>query len=282
MSSPFWNCPVCHQALRPAQGGDRCDNGHCFDHAREGYVNLLLAHQRRSRMPGDSKDMLQNRRLFLEQGHYRVLADGLARLVLEDCTNNPATRYAWLDAGCGEGHYTGHIQHVLETGCPRQVIEGGGIDISRYAIRMAARRYHDIRFAVAGNTALPVPARSLNAMLRIFVPGKEIEAMRVLRPGGLFITVRPGPRHLFALRRMIYDSPREHEAHITPVEGLRHERRIQLEGTLVITGEDVTRLFSMTPYYWRASEDRQLAIQAIDRLETEFSFLLDCYRSPSR
>ena len=36
-----WICPVCGKALRPDAGSYRCENRHCFDRARSGYVNLL-------------------------------------------------------------------------------------------------------------------------------------------------------------------------------------------------------------------------------------------------
>lgn len=36
-----WICPVCGKALRPDAGSYRCENRHCFDRAKSGYVNLL-------------------------------------------------------------------------------------------------------------------------------------------------------------------------------------------------------------------------------------------------
>ena len=41
-----------------------CIQGHSFDIAREGYVNLLLPNQKHSKSPGDSKDMMESRRSF--------------------------------------------------------------------------------------------------------------------------------------------------------------------------------------------------------------------------
>ena len=34
-------CPVCGAALAPQGAAWRCVQGHCFDVARQGYVNLL-------------------------------------------------------------------------------------------------------------------------------------------------------------------------------------------------------------------------------------------------
>jgi 23S rRNA (guanine745-N1)-methyltransferase len=41
-----------------------CENGHPFNIAKEGYVNLLLSHQRKSKHPGDDPDMVMARRRF--------------------------------------------------------------------------------------------------------------------------------------------------------------------------------------------------------------------------
>ena len=41
-----------------------CENGHRFDVARQGYVNLLGPKDKRSKDPGDSKDMVSARAAF--------------------------------------------------------------------------------------------------------------------------------------------------------------------------------------------------------------------------
>jgi 23S rRNA (guanine745-N1)-methyltransferase len=60
-SSPVFACPVCREALLRADRLYRCINGHPFDIAREGYLNLLLAQYRRSKDPGYSKEMIGSR-----------------------------------------------------------------------------------------------------------------------------------------------------------------------------------------------------------------------------
>ena len=70
---------MCREALAEADDRRswRCATGHVHDVAREGYVNLLITHQRRQRDPGDSAEMLRHRRAFLDAGHYGVLADAV-------------------------------------------------------------------------------------------------------------------------------------------------------------------------------------------------------------
>ena len=41
-------CPVCGAALEPQGTAWRCAQGHCFDVARRGYVNLLTVTQKQN------------------------------------------------------------------------------------------------------------------------------------------------------------------------------------------------------------------------------------------
>lgn len=278
MNATLWTCPVCSHALERIDKQFRCQQGHGYDIAREGYANLLLAHQRHSASPGDDKQMLRNRREFLEQGYYQTLAERLALLVSEDCQQRDIPEYRFLDSGCGEGYYTGLIAQALDEKCQEKRLQLGGTDIAKDAIRMAAKRYPAIDFAVASNTALPVADHSLDCLLRVFAPGSDSEVARVLKAGGLFISVTPGPRHLYALRELVYDQPREHAADIPVIEGLSHSQRSQLDFHLQIQGGDIARLLAMTPYYWQASEEKQAHIAALASLDTEVSFQVDLYR----
>lgn len=270
-----WTCPACQAPLRHQARQYRCENGHCYDQAKEGYVNLLPSHRKRSASPGDDRQMLLNRREFLDHGYYRPLAEAVAGQCAAAIGGTPLSL---LDTGCGEGYYTALIAERLP-GTGHWV---GGIDIAKDAVRMAARRYPDIDFAVASTAALPVADHSLDLITRIFAPGSDSELLRTLRPGGLFIQVTPGPRHLFQLRELVYDNPREHAAAVIEVAGLQHEQTLSVGFPLHIDGEgDVARLLSMTPYYWQADAAKQARINALPRLETQADFRIDCYRAPS-
>ncbi len=98
-----FSCPLCHQPLTQANNSFVCPGRHQFDVAKEGYVNLLPVQHKRSRDPGDSAEMMQARRAFLDAGHYQPLRDAIVNVLKEKSNSEDA---AILDIGCGEGYYT--------------------------------------------------------------------------------------------------------------------------------------------------------------------------------
>lgn len=273
-----WACPVCGMPLAPHGGQLACAQRHSFDIAKEGYVNLLPSHHKRSADPGDDKRMLDSRRAFLAAGYYQPLVERLVGRCVQIAAG--VTRpFALLDSGCGEGYYTEAIAGaVLDTVSPA-TCWCGGIDISRHAVRMAARRSQVVNYAVASNAAIPLPAHSMDCVLRIFAPGYPQEVSRILKPGGWYIVVTPGPRHLHGLRRLVYDQPREHAPPEPECEGFQHSQRIDIGFRICVEGKaDVGNLLAMTPYFWQTSRTKQAAIINLEQLETEVSFLVDCYR----
>lgn len=280
MSTSHWTCPVCQQPLKQRDRQYSCPEGHSFDQAREGYVNLLLASQKRSADPGDARAMLRSRREFLERGYYAPLADELAGRCREYRVSHPEAPFALLDLGCGEGYYTARIASALQDCHASAGVWVGGIDIARDGIRMAAKRYRAIDFAVASTARLPVADASMDALVSIFAPSQDVEIRRVLKPGGCFLRVSPGPRHLFELRALIYAAPREHAPAETEIAGLTHVQRRRLGFDLAVSGVgDVARLLAMTPYYWQATPEQQAQICELESLATKADFTVDLFRA---
>ena len=54
-------CPVCKEKLARENKTYKCINNHCFDMAKQGYLNLLLSNQKHSKTPGDDKEMASMR-----------------------------------------------------------------------------------------------------------------------------------------------------------------------------------------------------------------------------
>ena len=51
-------CPVCGLELNKNERTWRCPNNHCFDEARQGYVNLLTVDRKHAKHPGDTKEQV--------------------------------------------------------------------------------------------------------------------------------------------------------------------------------------------------------------------------------
>ncbi|MEE3041052.1 MAG: methyltransferase domain-containing protein [Candidatus Latescibacterota bacterium] len=235
----IWMCPVCQQALSHVEGRFICPSSHSFDLAREGYVNLILAHQRSSQQAGDPPDSLRQRRKFLEAGHYRPLVEAVSAMVSEAGGAGQI-----LDAGCGEGYLLRSLKSEI-------VADGfHGVDVSKAAVRLAARSCADISFAVANAVRLPVLAGSVDLYLVMMAPRYEQEVRRVLAPGGVLLSVTPAARHLAALRNLVYEEVHPHSPS-EPSADFRLMEHQQVEFALNLTSpESVAQLVEMTPYKW--------------------------------
>jgi 23S rRNA (guanine745-N1)-methyltransferase len=185
-------CPRCRSAFTTAAGALVCRNGHSFDLAREGYVNLLSGRRRHPAAWGDSPAQLRHRAEFLDAGHLDALTATIVRQV-ERSARGPQHV---LDAGSGTGHHLARITARL----PGSVI-GLGLDISKDAVRQAARRWPMPAFAVADLwSEWPVRDAAVDLVASIFAPKNFPEKARVLRRDGWLALAYPGPEHLTELR----------------------------------------------------------------------------------
>ena len=261
-----FSCPLCHARLARSEKSYICPQGHQFDMAKEGYVNLLPVQHKRSRDPGDSAEMMQARRAFLDAGHYQPLRDAVARLLNERLT---ALASGLLDIGCGEGYYTAAFAGVAgEKGA-----QTFGLDVAKVAIRAAAKRYAGVTFCVASSHRLPFDDASMDAVVRIYAPCKAEELARVVKPGGWVITVTPGPRHLMELKGLIYDEVRLHAPHSEQLPGFALKQAQSVAYDMELSGEEAVALLQMTPFAWRAKPEvwETLAKKPEFRCQTDFS-----------
>ncbi len=268
--SPF-ACPVCGLRLERLEKAYACANGHSFDVASEGYVYLLQPNKKHSKAPGDDGKMVAARRRFLETGRYRIFSDALNELALR-CLPKGGDA---VDAGCGEGYYTGRLSEVFAS---RGVRTGlCGFDISKTAVRLAARKYRSIPFAVGSMFGIPLPDASADLLTDVFAPVVPEEFARVVKPGGAMILAVPSERHLYGLKKILYDEPYENERRDTEYPGFRFLKRVPVRGKIETDDPQVMGdLFAMTPYFWKTPREGCERLAAAARLETEtgFDFLL--------
>jgi 23S rRNA (guanine745-N1)-methyltransferase len=272
-------CPVCGEPLQGADPALRCVNGHTFDVAREGYVNLLLAQHRHSTDPGYSREMIAGRRTFLEAGHYEALADGIADLIISHLPDVSAQ--VVVDAGCGEGYYLRRLRARLAVQSREVGAVLCGIDISSHAIRAAARLDQRSLYAVASSHRMPLLPNRADLLLTHFSPVSGADFRRVVRPGGVVLVGGPGERHLFSLKELLYDAPAPHRPHAPladePGLELIAVHRIRYEIALRGTGQ-VANLLVMTPFYWSVNEATQRRLAALEALDTEVDVVVHAYR----
>ncbi|MBF39101.1 putative RNA methyltransferase [Idiomarina sp. UBA4520] len=252
-------CPLDKQPLQLNERTWCCDNGHSFDIAKQGYVNLLPVQNKRSKDPGDSKAMVQARREYLNKGYYQPLAQALADTVLAMGSQ------ALLDAGCGEGYYLRYlVEQAEQQGTELSV---AALDISKWAVQTAAKQDKRLSWIVASNNAIPLADNSVDTILCVFGFPVEAEFKRVLKPGGRLIMVDPASEHLIELKRIIYPEIKAKSEHLPVSEKgwvLSSEERISFKVELPDT-EAVHDLLTMTPHLYRASKE---GIEKAEKLQS--------------
>ena len=270
----LFSCPLCGKALMRDNRTYCCPSGHSFDIAKEGYVNLLPANRQHSDSPGDDREMVRSRTLFLDGGWYAPLRETLCGMVSAAAEENAVL----LDAGCGEGWYTETLNRALTENGGRIC----GVDLSKAAVRKAAKRCPGAEIAVASVYHLPLADCSVYLLTDCFSPLALEEFRRVLKPGGSFFYVVPGPRHLWEMKEVLYDRPYENELREEEYEGFRLKACIPLEFRFRLQkAEEIAALFRMTPYFWKTPKEGAERLAAVSPLDLTAQFRIFEYEKNS-
>lgn len=271
-------CPKCKEQLNKTANSLVCKNGHSFDLARQGYVNLLMPNKRHSLSPGDSREMVLSRRRFLESGKYEIFSDKLNEIV--SALSVYSQKITIVDCGCGEGYYDGRLCEYLSK--LKINYELCGFDISKEAVKAAAGKYKQISFAVASTFDIPVGDNSADIALAIFSPMVENEFCRILKSNGYLIYAVPGVRHLMGLKEAVYDEPYENAEKDTEYDGFSFVKRHSVSGKITVSGEEAVDLFKMTPYYYKTELSAIDKIRLKGEIETEIQFDFLVYKKEER
>ena len=256
-------CPVCGKRFTQNSNTLLCPGHHCFDIAKEGYVNLLGGSRPGDRH-GDSREMALSRRAFLNKGYYSPLAKAVGETLAQYVSSG-----AVLDICCGEGYYT----EALAAGLPE--LDFYGFDISREMVRLAAKRKCGAKFFVANLASIPVEDNSIQAAVHLFAPFNGEEFSRILAPGGVLLSVIPGKDHLMGLKKELYDVPYENDEGEPQTWDLEIVQRVRVKSQIRLTsGEDILALFRMTPYYFKTGAAAAEKLRSLSNLSTETEFII--------
>lgn len=254
-----------------------CPRGHSFDRAKEGYVNLLPVADKASLDPGDSKDMVAARHKFLNTGAYAPIASAVAEMAtsaIETADKNGP--FSILDAGCGEGYYLQALAAALAAHSSAADVRLAGIDVSKWAVRAAAKRDVPATWLVASNRRPPFPPASIDLILCLFGFPLWAGFAAVQPPGAQVLLVDPGPDHLIELRQIIYPQVRIVErAPVANADGytFASEARVRASAHLA-SPTIIADLLSMTPHAHRASAEGRSALSTRATLDVTIDVTL--------
>ena len=208
-------CPLCGGAFLKKENSLVCEKRHTYDVARQGYVNFV---------PGQKemfykKELFESRAKVFEAGVYAPVVERLGEAIARHVqAENPVL----LDAGCGEGYYTKAV-------CPDQAMTRVGFDLSKDAVRLAARGQKTAAFFAADLKNIPMQDSSVDVLLDIFTPANYAEFARVLKKNGLVMKLAPRSGYLKELRALAGDRLRHQEYDGGDVERYVHEKMDVIE-----------------------------------------------------
>lgn len=231
-------CPLCGGAFSRRDNSLVCEKRHTYDIARQGYVNFV---------PGQKemfykKELFESRAKVFEAGVYAPVVERLGEAINQYVTKeNPVL----LDAGCGEGYYTKAV-------CPEREMTRIGFDLSKDAVKLAAKGSKMAMFFAADLKNIPVQDHCAHVLLDIFTPANYAEFSRVLAPDGLVMKLAPRSGYLRELRALAGDRLRHQEYDSSDVERYVHEKMNVLAQeaityTMAVSQETAYHLARMTP-----------------------------------
>lgn len=266
-------CPECTGVLRPLESRLRCERGHDFDIARQGYISLFTGSA--TKMTGDTAAMLDARAAFQGSGHFAPIADAVigALAVPEIPTADPLI----LEVGAGTGYYLARVLDAL----PRA--RGIALDVSKFAGRRCARAHPRAAAVVADAWhGLPIRAATLDAVLSVFAPRNPAAVAGSLARHGRYVVVTPTPRHLEELigpLDMVEVDPDKERRLAEGMTGyFELEDRTTVEYSMKLTPVDIARVVAMGPSAHHVSSVAEPIATTSDPWEVTASVTVRVYR----
>lgn len=246
-----FKCTICDEGLRVIERKSLvCRNGHCFDIARSGYVNMLTSGGGNSKY---DKALFVSRHIISEQGFFTPLVEYLAELISDD-------DIFILDAGCGEGSIIYLLMNELKS-MGYENVEASGIDIAKEGVQLAAREHQGLIWMVGDITDIPFLSSQCDIILNILSPSNYKEFRRVLQDDGTLVKVIPGDEYLLELRQILFkDSDKARYSNETTIRHFKEHFNLAANKTLryefPIDEENLKEIITMTPLAWSGGEEK--------------------------
>lgn len=265
-------CPLCRGALSLSGNSLVCEKRHCYDIARQGHVNFV-PNQKDSFY---TKALFESRAAVFAAGIFApviaALDEALAAYVPGECP-------VLVDAGCGEGFYTRQV------GAGRAMTRIG-FDISKEAVRLAARGDKNATFFAADLKNIPLEDGCADVVLDVFTPANYAEFARILKSGGVVMKIAPRSGYLHQLREAAADHLRRKDYDGGDVERYVHEHMDVLEQraityTLRVTPELALHLARMTPMLAGVDVDH-LDLSAVTEITIDETLYVGAVRESAR
>jgi len=259
-------CPKCKSKLELQQSSYVCSNNHVYDISRKNYINFLLSNDKNSINPGDGKDSLEARHLFLSKGYYDFIFNKVNDLI-KDYNNINI-----LDIGCGEGYYTYNIKKNNPS------FNVYGFDVSKDGINLATRyTKSDVNWFVANSKNIPIKDKSIDVVLAMFSFLTPSEIDRVLKYDGMIIQVCANNNHLIELKNIVYDNVIEKNKDnvILPfklINTFNYNTKVTINNN-----EDIVNLFKMTPHYYRVKKNNKGLLDNLNNIDITLDIIINIY-----
>ncbi|MBE1573020.1 putative RNA methyltransferase [Amycolatopsis roodepoortensis] len=263
-------CSVCGDPVGLTERTVRCDRGHSFDVAKQGYVNLL--HARIPAGTADTAPMVAARVDLLSSGAYLPLADALAKVASDHVENGMV-----IDAGAGTGYYLAHVLDAVPAAY------GLALDVSAVALRRAARAHARAGAAVWNLwEPWPVADSSASLILNVFAPRNAPQFHRVLTADGLLVVATPNPGHLRELGDLVISVDSGKDARLEDTLGDRFTRveRHEVTQEVTLAPAQIRQVVEMGPSAHHLHRDgRRERLDAITApMDVTTSFSVTLYR----
>ena len=265
-------CPLDQTALVLKNNSLVCENNHCFDLAKQGYCNLLPVQDKRSKDPGDSREMVNARASFLGADIYLPVAELIYQQILPLLNDENINNIA--DAGCGEGYYLNYLAKKLEQDEYHARLIG--FDISKWGIQKAAKKNKNITWLVASNRHPPILNNYLDFYLCMFGFPQYSAFANNLKKNGYLIMLDAAENHLIELRKLIYDEVNTGKE-FNKEDALKNGFELISEQKLLVSNvrlnnEQLQQLLLMTPHFFRAPASAKIKLAEL----AELDITIDC------